>query len=109
MISTAQRIAPPGPTYEALMAPVIARYNQVGEPAKGDPAKAAQALLRIVDMEQPPLRVALGSDAFGLIQAAEEAKIAERERWAGMSPITDADDATPFDLEAWKRIALGSS
>jgi NAD(P)-dependent dehydrogenase (short-subunit alcohol dehydrogenase family) len=42
----------------------------------GDPAKLAQALLAIVDEEQPPLRFIAGADAI----AQAEAKLAERQQ-----------------------------
>ena len=45
--------------------------NQVG-----DPAKLAQALLRITELEQPPLRFIAGADAI----AAAEGKLAERQQ-----------------------------
>jgi NAD(P)-dependent dehydrogenase (short-subunit alcohol dehydrogenase family) len=45
--------------------------NQVG-----DPAKLAQALLTITEMEQPPLRFIAGADAI----AAAEEKLAERQQ-----------------------------
>ena len=42
----------------------------------GDPAKLAQALLALVDHEQPPFRFIAGSDAV----AAAEQKLAERHQ-----------------------------
>jgi NAD(P)-dependent dehydrogenase (short-subunit alcohol dehydrogenase family) len=42
----------------------------------GDPAKLAQALLRITELEQPPLRFIAGADAI----AAAEQKLAERQQ-----------------------------
>ena len=45
--------------------------NQVG-----DPAKLAQALLRITELDQPPLRFIAGADAI----AAAEEKLAERQQ-----------------------------
>jgi NAD(P)-dependent dehydrogenase (short-subunit alcohol dehydrogenase family) len=45
--------------------------NQVG-----DPAKLAQALLRITEMEQPPLRFIAGADAI----AAAQEKLTERQQ-----------------------------
>ena len=42
----------------------------------GDPAKLAQALLTITDLEQPPLRFIAGADAI----AQAEEKLAERRR-----------------------------
>jgi NAD(P)-dependent dehydrogenase (short-subunit alcohol dehydrogenase family) len=42
----------------------------------GDPAKLAQALLEITELEQPPFRFIAGADAI----AAAEAKLAERQQ-----------------------------
>jgi exonuclease VII small subunit len=42
----------------------------------GDPAKLAQALLTITDLEQPPLRFSAGADAI----AQAEQKLAERQQ-----------------------------
>jgi spore coat polysaccharide biosynthesis predicted glycosyltransferase SpsG len=42
----------------------------------GDPAKLAQALLSIVDQEQPTFRFVAGADAI----AQAEAKLAERQQ-----------------------------
>jgi NAD(P)-dependent dehydrogenase (short-subunit alcohol dehydrogenase family) len=61
--------------------------NQVG-----DPAKLAQALLRITELEQPPLRFIAGADA---IEAAEQ-KLAERQQqidaFRELSTSLDHDD-----------------
>jgi NAD(P)-dependent dehydrogenase (short-subunit alcohol dehydrogenase family) len=64
----------------------------------GDPAKAAQVILQVAALPDPPLRLPLGSDAVELIRAADEAKIAEIDRWAELSRSTDADDAVAQDL-----------
>ena len=42
----------------------------------GDPAKLAQALLTIADLEQPPFRFIAGADAI----AQAEEKLAERQQ-----------------------------
>ncbi len=64
-----------------------------------DPAKVAQVVLRIADMEQPPLRLLLGSDAYGYATAAGRDLLAEDERWEPLSRSTDHDDATAADLD----------
>ena len=53
---------------------------------------------QLPDLTEPPLRLPLGSDAVRLIRAADEAKIAEIDRWAELSRSTDADDAVARDL-----------
>jgi NAD(P)-dependent dehydrogenase (short-subunit alcohol dehydrogenase family) len=70
----------------------MAEYNSHDTPV-GDPAKAAQAILRIADEPQPPLRLLLGSDAYALARAADRAKIESDEHWKDLTLSTDHDDA----------------
>ncbi len=51
-------------------------YKSMNGKQPGDPAKLAQALLTVVDQEQPPFRFIAGADAIGV---AEE-KLAERQQ-----------------------------
>jgi NAD(P)-dependent dehydrogenase (short-subunit alcohol dehydrogenase family) len=51
-------------------------YESMDGKQPGDPAKLAQALLSIVDQEQPPFRFIAGADAI----AQAEAKLAERQQ-----------------------------
>jgi NAD(P)-dependent dehydrogenase (short-subunit alcohol dehydrogenase family) len=51
-------------------------YESMDGKQPGDPAKLAQALLTIVDQEQPPFRFIAGADAI----AQAEAKLAERQQ-----------------------------
>ena len=55
----------------------------------GDPARAAQAILQVAAMESPPLRLALGSDAVAAIAHADQARLAELDRWRELSISTD--------------------
>jgi hypothetical protein len=57
--------------------------------AAGDPVKAAQAILTIAEVEDPPLRLLLGSDAFAYAREADEAKIANDEKWKELTLSTD--------------------
>ena len=57
----------------------------------GDPAKVAQVVLQIAEMDEPPLRLLLGSDAYTYATADE--------RWRDLSTSTDHDDATAADLD----------
>jgi NAD(P)-dependent dehydrogenase (short-subunit alcohol dehydrogenase family) len=73
--------------------------------ATGDPAKAAQVLLRVAALEQPPLRLPLGSDAVELIGLGHSAELEEIARWAELSRSTDADDSEAFDAG---RVSVGA-
>jgi NAD(P)-dependent dehydrogenase (short-subunit alcohol dehydrogenase family) len=55
----------------------------------GDPAKAATALIAVVDSPAPPQLLLLGSDAFGAFDAVRDAERAELETWRSVSLSTD--------------------
>jgi NAD(P)-dependent dehydrogenase (short-subunit alcohol dehydrogenase family) len=56
---------------------------------KGDPAKAAQAILKIAAESMPPLRLLLGADALGHVDLKFAAQNAEIDAWRGLSQSTD--------------------
>jgi hypothetical protein len=58
----------------------------------GDPARAAQVIAGLPDLEQPPLRLLLGSDALNLAEKASRSRAAEAERWADVSRSTDYEE-----------------
>jgi NAD(P)-dependent dehydrogenase (short-subunit alcohol dehydrogenase family) len=91
----------PGPDYEGTVGQMI-RLNRDHTPV-GDPAKAAAAILRIVDEPEPPLRLALGNDAVDMIRAADEAKLAEIDRWEELGRSADFEDAERHDLSILER------
>jgi NAD(P)-dependent dehydrogenase (short-subunit alcohol dehydrogenase family) len=72
---------------------LLAERRNSGTTAIGDPGKAAQAILRISEVEAPPLRILLGSDAYAVARAADEARIASDEEWKELTLSTDAEDA----------------
>jgi NAD(P)-dependent dehydrogenase (short-subunit alcohol dehydrogenase family) len=67
--------------------------------ALGDPAKVAQVILDIAAMDEPPLRLILGSEAYAYATAAAEAQAESDRRWHGLSVSTDRDDATDADRD----------
>ncbi|WP_223637676.1 oxidoreductase [Corallococcus sp. EGB] len=73
---------------------VVARNlrSRTGKEA-GDPKRAAQVLLQVAAMEQPPLHLVLGSDAFELSQQKLDALKAEDQTWKALSLSTDFPDA----------------
>jgi NAD(P)-dependent dehydrogenase (short-subunit alcohol dehydrogenase family) len=60
----------------------------------GDPRRAAQAILRIAEVDDPPLHLLLGSDAYELARAADQARLTSDEAWRELTISTDRDDAT---------------
>lgn len=57
----------------------------------GDPAKAAQAMIQVVEHENPPLRLALGEDAVNGISKKLESMKAELDAWREVSINTAFD------------------
>ncbi|MFD3443642.1 oxidoreductase [Microbacteriaceae bacterium 4G12] len=59
---------------------------------KGDPAKAAAALIRVVKSDDPPYMLLLGNDASDGFRAALDALRTEVDAWESVSRSTDFDD-----------------
>ena len=75
--------------YDALFEPIrAARENKSGR-QNGDPHKAAQALLQLIAMNEPPTHLLLGSDAVELVQNKLAALQDEIARHAALSRSTD--------------------
>jgi NAD(P)-dependent dehydrogenase (short-subunit alcohol dehydrogenase family) len=58
----------------------------------GDPDKAAQVMIRLVDDPEPPVHLVLGRDAIARIREANEVRNAEMEKWLAVSASTDAGE-----------------
>ena len=58
----------------------------------GDPAKAAGAILTVVESGNPPALLVLGQDAFGAFGAVAEAERADLDRWRDLSVSTGIED-----------------
>jgi NAD(P)-dependent dehydrogenase (short-subunit alcohol dehydrogenase family) len=86
--------------YQATVGP-MARLHQGddGPPALGDPAKVAQVVLAVADMDEPPLRLILGSEAYAYAAAAAQARAEADAKWHDLSVSTDRDDATAADRD----------
>lgn len=75
----------------------------------GDPAKAAQAMLTVVDASHPPVRLMLGEDALRRARGKLEWMQREMETWEGTSNATRLEGAPeggglpPFSPPVLKR------
>ena len=77
--------------YDALFEPIRAARQSRSGNQPGDPAKAARAILQIVEAENPPAHLPLGPDALKLIREALAAREAELNQWEAISSSTDFD------------------
>jgi NAD(P)-dependent dehydrogenase (short-subunit alcohol dehydrogenase family) len=68
----------------------MSRYRRDSEgKAPGDPAKAGRVLVDIVGLDDPPLRLLLGSDALGIAEKHNRELAEEIATWAEVSRSTD--------------------
>ena len=68
--------------------------NEMDGKQPGDPEKAAQAMIQVVESDNPPLRLALGEDAVNGIEQKLESAKAELDRWRSLSLNTAYEGAT---------------
>jgi hypothetical protein len=64
----------------------------------GDPAKVAQVVLAVADMDKPPLRLILGSEACAYATAAARTRAQADAVQRELSSSTDRDDASDVPL-----------
>jgi len=77
------------PDYDELFDPIRrARIDKSGKQL-GDPDKAAQAILTLVDMPEPPQHLLLGSDALALVRDKLQASLASLECHEALTRSTD--------------------
>ena len=57
----------------------------------GDPAKAANALLRIVKEPNPPLRLQLGTECVAIIRERAKQTLQDNEKWEELGHSTNLD------------------
>jgi NAD(P)-dependent dehydrogenase (short-subunit alcohol dehydrogenase family) len=93
------------PEYQPVIVP-FAQFRQQPELSRGDPAKLAQAILRVSEEKDPPLHLLLGSDAAFLAGAVLERRRAEDARWKPLSLSTDFDGMGDFADTAFARALL---
>jgi NAD(P)-dependent dehydrogenase (short-subunit alcohol dehydrogenase family) len=95
---SSMRIDEVRPEYAETVGRMAALHNQATL-AAGDPAKVARLVLDIVALEEPPLRLLVGADAYAYATDAGRALLASDERWRALSESTTADDATAAHVD----------
>lgn len=88
MIRSARSIA----DYDELFEPIRAARMQASGHQLGNPAAAADAVLAILDEDDPPAHLVLGSDALRLIRTARKTVDDEIDQWESLSRTTDFPD-----------------
>jgi NAD(P)-dependent dehydrogenase (short-subunit alcohol dehydrogenase family) len=77
------------PDYDAIMDPARERRQKMSGHQVGDPAKAALAMLKIVESDNPPAHLLLGSDALRIVNEKLDALRADFDAWKELTLSTD--------------------
>lgn len=77
------------PDYDEVMDPLRARRMNGSGNQPGDPAKAAAAILALVESPNPPTHLLLGSDALRLVEEKLAALRADIDAWKPVTLSTD--------------------
>ncbi|HVT50610.1 MAG TPA: oxidoreductase [Dongiaceae bacterium] len=75
--------------YDAVFEPVRQRRREMSGKQTGDPKKAAQAMLTLIEAENPPMHLLLGSDALRLVREKLDFLKSEFDAWEKVTLSTD--------------------
>jgi NAD(P)-dependent dehydrogenase (short-subunit alcohol dehydrogenase family) len=82
-------IHPSRPEYDSTVG-VVARFQrEYSGTQPGDPARAAAVILHVAGLDQPALRLLLGSDAVHLAEREDLTRIEADRKWRDLSISTD--------------------
>ncbi|NKJ49890.1 short-chain dehydrogenase/reductase [Burkholderia sp. SG-MS1] len=85
MVRTPRSIA----DYDSLFDPIRKGREEKSGRQLGDPAKAARAMLSVIESDEPPSHLLLGSDALGLVREKLSSLSAEFDAWESITRSTD--------------------
>ena len=93
---SSMRIDPIRSEYEQTVGALQLSHRANDDVMRGDPAKVAQAILRVAAEQEPPLRLLIGSDAVFLAGVFASRRAEEDAKWTALSVSTDADGLPAF-------------
>ncbi len=79
----------PMPDYTEFMAPELEEFEAFRGNEPGDPYRAAEAIIAAVGLDDPPLRLPLGMDAFSEIRAYLQTRLTELDATEPIGADTD--------------------
>jgi len=79
--------------YQATVGAAAEAMRNFERTANGDPTKVARLVLTVAELDDPPLRLLAGSDAYEFGRGAWHGRIETDAQWEQLSRSTDHDDA----------------
>jgi len=76
--------------YDASFDPIRQAREEKSGKQLGDPQKAAQALLQLIESDKPPAHLLLGSDALALVRDKLTQSLKEIDQWESLTRSTDS-------------------
>lgn len=95
---SSMRVEPVSAPYAQTVG-AMAALHHADNLALGDPRKVARVVLEVAAMDDPPLRLILGSEAYAYATAAARAQRESDERWRELTVSTDRDGATDAERD----------
>jgi NAD(P)-dependent dehydrogenase (short-subunit alcohol dehydrogenase family) len=83
------RWAEPMPDYAEFREPAQKEFEAFRGSEPGDPGRAAQAIIAAVGLDDPPLRLPLGTDAFGEIRSYLQTRLSQLDAVEAIGSGTD--------------------
>jgi NAD(P)-dependent dehydrogenase (short-subunit alcohol dehydrogenase family) len=77
------------PEYDATVGATVRFQREYDGKQPGDPIKAAEAILYVASLSEPPLRLLLGSDAYNAAENHTNQTLAADREWKDLSISTD--------------------
>ncbi len=91
------------PEYDSTVG-VVARFQREYDRTQpGDPTKAAAVILHITTLDEPPLRLLLGSDAVHLAEQTDRARAEADKKWRDLSLFTDFEAVEGSQYYPWEQ------
>jgi len=78
--------------YKSVIEPIVAFQRQTDGRQPGDPARAAQVIIDITEVDDPPLHLLLGSDAVNIAATMAESLAASDAKWRKVSESINYDN-----------------
>jgi NAD(P)-dependent dehydrogenase (short-subunit alcohol dehydrogenase family) len=88
------------PEYDATVGATVRFQRDYDGKQPGDPIKAAEALLYIASLSEPPLRLLLGSDAYNAAEKHTMQLSAADREWRDLSNSTDRSPRQDDEISA---------
>ncbi|MFD8964126.1 oxidoreductase [Streptomyces sp. NPDC059568] len=80
--------------YRQTVGPMAEMVRSMDGRQTGDPAKAAQVILGLPDLDEPPVHLLLGSDAYRYVTDSDRARTETDAKWRELTESIDYDSTS---------------